>query len=576
MKFHEQLNEYIEQLDCTGKELSQSSGISAAALSRYRKGERLPDPSTGICERLCTAIAEAAAARGMDGPSAAQVWESFCGAEDFDPINCEQLLRNFNQLLTVLSINMNKLCRSISYDVSTVFRFRNGTRRPAEPKKYAAAVAEYVVREQSSAQDLAILSKLLSCREEEIIDDSARFEQLVHWLLSGKTERESSIFRFLTRLDAFDFHEFAKSSKLDELRVPAALFQIPTSGTYGGIEEMKAGELDFLKATVLSSAENPVTMYSDMPIRDMAKDSDFSKKWKLGMAMLLKKGLHLNQIHNIDRSWDEMILGLEGWIPLYMTGQISPYYLKSRQDHVFLHLLKVSGAAALSGEAIAGHHANGKYYLTKSKKEIAYYAARAQALLSNAAPLMQIYRSNRAGELDAFLYAASDKAGRRRSILSTLPIYTMNESLLTAVLRRYKITREESEGILAYATAKRERVEQILAHDLIIDEISEWGRDDFAERSLPLDLSGSFCEKNIFYTYEEYLEHLASTRRFAESHPNYQLKQSNAHTFRNLQISIHEGEWAMISKGRAPSIHFVVLHPKMLQAIEKYIPPAKI
>ena len=29
------------------------------------------------------------------------------------------------------------------------------------------------------------------------------------------------------------------------------------------------------------------------------------------MAMMLKKGLHLNQIHNLDRSFEEMMLGIE-------------------------------------------------------------------------------------------------------------------------------------------------------------------------------------------------------------------------------------------------------------------------
>ena len=74
---------------------------------------------------------------------------------------------------------------------------------------------------------------------------------------------------------------------------------------------------------------------------------------------MLKKGLHLNQIHNIDRSFDEMMLGLESWIPMYMTGQISPYYLKGIQNGVFHHFLKVSGSAALTGEAIAGYHSDG-------------------------------------------------------------------------------------------------------------------------------------------------------------------------------------------------------------------------
>ena len=41
-------------------------------------------------------------------------------------------------------------------------------------------------------------------------------------------------------------------------------------------------------------------MCSDMPMEDMAKDVDFGKKWMFAIAMSLKKGLHLNIIHNLD------------------------------------------------------------------------------------------------------------------------------------------------------------------------------------------------------------------------------------------------------------------------------------
>ena len=118
---------------------------------------------------------------------------------------------------------------------------------------------------------------------------------------------------------------------------------------------MMDAELDFLKTTALSRSADPVILYSDMPMTEMARDPDFPKKWMFGMAALLKKGLHLHIIHNLDRSFSEMMLGLESHIPMYMTGQISPYYLKNAQNNVFLHFLKVSGSAALSGEAIAGH-----------------------------------------------------------------------------------------------------------------------------------------------------------------------------------------------------------------------------
>jgi hypothetical protein len=68
------------------------------------------------------------------------------------------------------------------------------------------------------------------------------------------------------------------------------------------------------------------------------------------IACSLKKGLHLNMIHNLDRPFNELMLGLESFIPIYMTGQISPYYFESPTANLFNHTLYCSEVCALSGE----------------------------------------------------------------------------------------------------------------------------------------------------------------------------------------------------------------------------------
>lgn len=42
MTFSEALNKYIEQINCSSKDLSTTSQLSSAVISRYRKGERTP------------------------------------------------------------------------------------------------------------------------------------------------------------------------------------------------------------------------------------------------------------------------------------------------------------------------------------------------------------------------------------------------------------------------------------------------------------------------------------------------------------------------------------------------------
>lgn len=575
MKFSEKLNDYIEQLSCTGKDICNLSGISAASLSRYRNGERVPEFGTKPFEDLCCALAQISAQKGKLQITADAVKKAFVSCDDFVSTDKELLRKNFNTLLSALNVNLTQLCQYTNYDASAVFRIRNGSRKPGDAERFASAVASFVTRTMQTQSEIGAVAELIGCDIDEIYDLSVRYAKIKSWLLKQPVQKaeDNSVSKFLSKLDDFDLNEYIRVIKFDELKVPSVPFQIPSSKTYFGIKEMMESELDFLKSTVLSKSSAPVIMYSDMPMKEMAKDPEFPKKWMFGMAMMLKKGLHLHQIHNLDRSFDEMMLGLESWIPMYMTGQISPYYFKNAPNDVFLHFLKVSGIAALSGEAVAGYHADGKYYLTKVKREVEYYRKRAEEMLKNAYPLMEIYRSERKNELNAFLLADTKTAGKRRSILSSLPLYTISDELLNRILTRNNINAELKEKIKEYAKTQRQRMKIILENERIEDEIPDFVQENFTKSPPMLELSGIFCEEDIPYNEEKYTAHLKESMAFEEQNPNYTLKCSTAHAFNNLKIIIHEGQWVMVSKGKTPAIHFVIRHPKLRSAIECFIPP---
>lgn len=574
MNFSETLKEYMEMLHCTAKELSDASGLSPATVSRYRSGERIPALNSDAFDRLCNAIVLLSGKGIAAAPLTREtVIESFLRCPDFIASDQELFRQKLNTLIAVLKLNLSKLCRCTNYEASALFRIRSGSRKPSEPAKFAADIARYVAETTDECAEKESLAGLLGCSVNELSDVSSRFERVLQWLTDGQDRQADSMARFLEKLDDFDLDEYIRAIHFDTLKVPSVPFQLPTSKTYRGLEEMMASELDFLKATVLSKSQASVIMYSDMPMEEMAKDPDFPKRWMYGMAMLLKKGLHLHVIHNIDRPLPEMMLGLESWIPMYMTGQVSPYYLKNAQNDVFLHFLKVSGTAALTGEAIAGCHSKGMYYLTKSKEEVAYYRCRAESLLQKAHPLMHIYRQNDSEALHAFLRADAEVPGKRRNLRSAPPLYTMQPQALKALLRRHSLSEEALQNIVNYAEAQRQMTEKILQTEIIEDEIPLISEEEFARHPILLTLSGVFYERDIPYTYEEYRAHLCSTEQYAALHPNYRIRKTATHAFRNLQLSLHEGQWAMVSKSKSPAIHFVIHHPKLREAIECFQPP---
>ena len=183
MKFNEKLNEYIEILDCTAKELSRNSGISTATISRYRNGERVPEINSDALNQLCSAIAQTAKQKQINEITDDSVKESFLNCSDIVTIIKENLRQNFNTLISVLNINISKFCRDTNYDVSTVFRFRNGSRQPSDPIKFADSIAAYVSKKMESISEKAAVAELIGCTPETLSGSSECYEKVRNWLI---------------------------------------------------------------------------------------------------------------------------------------------------------------------------------------------------------------------------------------------------------------------------------------------------------------------------------------------------------------------------------------------------------
>lgn len=566
--FQDQLDEYMVQLNCSGRELAEASGLAPATISRYRNGERAPK-SAAEWEKLISGITRLAAARGIPSLTAETVAEDLRRFSPESSFDMELLRGNLNSLLRTFSISVSDLARSTNYDASYLSRIRSGQRRPADPEHFVSAVADFVLRRCDTAAERRILAELIgedACAGNE----ETLYRRLVQWMGGHGAGRGSDLSAFLKHLDEFDLNEYIRAIHFDEWKVPTAPFRIPRSKTYYGLEEMRTGELDFLKATVLGKSLEPVFLCSDMPMDDMAEDEDFKKKYMFGLAMLLKKGLHLNVVHNLDRPFRELMLGLQGWIPLYMTGQISPYYLKGVQNNVYCHFLNVSGSAALAGECVAGAHARGRYELVMSGEALRYYWDRAADIGKKALPLMEIYREDRSAALRAFLLADARNAGPRRRVLASPPLFTLREETLRSLLSARDLPAAGQQRVLDYAAAQRERMETIFAHSSVTDAFPVLTREEFAAYPPALPISELFFPQDIRYSYEEYCAHLEQTYDCARARSGYTARSCDT-VFRNISVTVRDGQWAMVSKGNSPAIHFVIRYPKLRDAIENVL-----
>lgn len=564
MNIGERLNRYLARIGCTAKELAAAAGVSEVQLSRWRTGKQTPSAEQA-------ALLAAGIVALLPEADEESVRDALIASLAESAVDSDRIIRNLNSLTAALNLRSSALARELSFDASYLSRIKSGRRRPANLPEFVDGVCRYVVRRYYSEGDLSTIASLVGTDVKLLTSADAFYRTLVAWIYGGELKTPNTAENFLKKLNDFDFNAYIRAIRFDEMRLPAAAFQLPMRHNATGLKDMMETELNFLKATVLSRSGDPVLLYSDMPMEKMSKDPEFPKKWMYGMAALLKKGLHLNIIHNVDRPVQEMMLGLEAYIPMYMTGQISPYYLPAASSKVFHYLLEVSGGAALEGTAIVGHHAEGKYYLTNNRDELLQYRARAEALLSKARPLMDIYRTPSERQFRDFLQRDFQPTGSYRLLFSAPPLFTIADELLKRIIAHNDVPPDEAERIMEYASFQKSLYTHLSGEGYLTIEAPDLDRAEFAAYPLSLTLSGMFYETDVFYTYEEYREHLRQTLAW-ENGGTIKVQLRKFQPFRNIQIIVNIGKWALVSKSKAPAIHFVVRHPKMVEAIERFTP----
>ena len=574
MNFKEVLNKYLQELNCSQKKLSEVSNLSETVISRYRSGDRTPIKNSEQMKKLTTAIFNIAQKNGKNKYTFDKIINDFNSTLPSDNFDYTTFSNNLNTLITSLNINTNEMSKFIIFDASHISRIRYGKAKPSNPIDFSNKICSYIYSKYKSSEDINKLSIIIGCKKSDLTNNKF-YNTLFSWLTSETVSTKNQISDFLYNLDSFNLDDYIKVIKFDKLKVPTIPFYRTKTRHYYGLEEMKEGELNFFKSTVLSKSTEDIFMCSDMPMEDMAEDIEFGKKWMFAIAMCLKKGLHLNIIHNLDRPFNEMMLGLESWIPIYMTGQISPYYLKDLKNSIYNHLNYVSGVTALTGECIKGFHNKGIYYLTTNKKEINAYKEKANFMLKKAKPLMEIFRENNINEYEMFLRKDENIFSDRKRLLSSLPLFTISDELLMKILKRNNISKIDTNKIIKYKNDELKYMKNIMKKNIVNDYIYKIKENDFKANEPSLLLDNLFFNKRINYTYKEYIEHLNLTKNYSKEENNYKMNYIYDQTFKNITITTVKNNYVIISKNSNPTIHFIIEHPKLIDAIENFNPLVK-
>ena len=547
MEISKQINDLIEKYRCTAKELANASDLSVSVISRYRNGTRRP--SKQQLQKL---------AKGFE-IIARQHGEEF-DLSDMDisdeTDSMDMFIKKFNILASALDINMNDFARFSNYDPSFISRVRSKQRNISDSDSFAEKIGEFLNLKYRNEKYDSMITALME--NADMIETNEKYINGVReWFLSDHFSVPDHIIQL---------HD-TETKRFYNICLP----EFNDVRSYVGKDNVCRGELDFLRYVIAEEDTKELYFFSEMP-HFIFRHEQLADEWIYLMSEIIKKGISVIFVHNIERPFEDIIIAIEKMFPLFISGGVQPFYLPTAKSGIYYHICGCTDKTVMYGEGVYGHETHVKLNIDRTPEAVKYYQREMKVILQKSRPLMNIYRQKDADTLRQFMNSDIHSLGERRGFWSSFPLWTMKRELLLSIIYRQGASETETEKIINVYERSKANIASILQSLTINEQIIMFSKEEFEKEPVGLSLASTFVERPFFYNdYAEYLEHKKQTIQFAKDNPNYIVNLSNRYNIRNINILIHTDKWVIISKNGCQPIHFVIRNPKIRKAFEEML-----
>lgn len=457
-------------------------------------------------------------------------------------------------LMSMTKTTNSALALYLSLDASHVSRLRRGERKLSKSGNYLEMMAAYFSRHCQEGYQRKALSEVINLPE-DAFDNSLRVAQsLILWLKKEEMWTPETM--------------VSPTKKSAGAKCPPAEKESLT--LYYGTEGKRRAALAFLTKVLESKEPRTLLLFSDEDTEWMTGDPAFMMKWASLMVQAVSAGNRIRIIHTLNRNLDEMMTALNQWMPLYMTGSIEPYYYPKKRDGVLKRTLFVApGLVAVSSTSTVHSGEENVIIFAEDGKVVQSFRQEFMNYFSQCRQLMKIYTRDEQKEhlrmLSEFEQSRADTVLRTES----LSLLTMPDTVLASVAARIN---EENQELLLENMRNRQRLfMNHLKENRFTEVIRLEKPETVREGRARISISCLFQMEDLYYTEEEYAQHLENMIFLLESNDNYHVYIEESPRGEGVALYAKEDLGAVIFKVTAPAITFSINESNMTAALWDYL-----
>ena len=420
MAFASVLDGFCSTLKCSNAVIASKCELSSSTLSRYRNGRRTPNPGSPVIERLAHGIASLARENGIaEISSQDEISQALRASLSLNQPLGMGFAARLDSLMQLLGIRNAEIAQVLRLDSSYISRIRHGERTPSNKDGIAETAAQIATVRCMEHDVLEEVLGLIGANDVLAQIDMHNMEEvgllaraIKGWLLGSKVT-DQDVESVLSLFEYIDKGDYNKVLERTERVEPPLACSSPLEASmqfYRGEGFMWKAELAFLSHALKCGAHDLI-LSTDMPAFEAVLPDTAIEEYQRAVVELIRNGSKVVVIHSTDRTLSESVRAMKAWIPLYMTGSVTPLYLSGMVSQLFYHTNNVCDCCAMSSEAIRGHEKDGQYFLSTRAEDIAYYRTKMNHIKEQASVMLEIYRNDNPEEMSVF---ERDEALRQR------------------------------------------------------------------------------------------------------------------------------------------------------------------
>lgn len=480
---------------------------------------------------------------------------------------------NFHEKLTLLmhlyNLPNNKLAKALSVDPSLVSRWKSGTRELPKKSEYIMDIARYFTYH---CQDLTSLCEILDIPYERVLSSREYLlKALWKWLSDEKSPTADLANRFISELNQ------NKASKLppfnpEHLNQYSAGIRLSVEA-YRGNEGKRFAVLRFLEDVISCKKKSTLLLYSDESLDWIIEDSSFALLWAQLLVEVIKVGHRIVIIHTVTRNIKELLVAIERWMPLYMSGSIEPYYYPGYSESIFKRSLFVApGIAAISSNTISPSETSEQLF-HKDPNMLEVLEQEFNAYLKVCRPLMQIFTKSSFDEFQLLLDELESQKGDVVYFSQIPSFMCLSQRKLEQHLKKSILAENQIQEILE---SHQRRTEYFLnnmdAHkhcewlELPSPEAFKRSETFYKNNSEPIFQISHFYTKSLFIDYVE------DTLNLLKNNKHFHLNLASGQIPEGINLVVKKEIGVIISKAyENNTLFFVFNHPMLVMAFEAFV-----